>query len=163
SVCAETHIQQAIPNSRHASPDRAGSGKPHVKATANGEGGSRHSVCSKWRAEMSVGTGTASPCSLPCLYYCVEATRMRMNSTVKKRRGRSVARGGWDLHPGWDMAVLARYGMDENERRLRQEFLALSETDKRNVRQLREVFALHAKEFAERFYQHLLSNPVTAE
>ena len=61
------------------------------------------------------------------------------------------------------MAVLARYGMDENEQRLRQEFLALTETDKANVRQLREVFARHAQEFAERFYQHLLSNPVTAE
>jgi signal transduction histidine kinase len=60
------------------------------------------------------------------------------------------------------MSVLARYGMDESERRQRQEFLGISETDRTNVRQLREVFAQHAKEFAERFYQHLLANPRTA-
>jgi signal transduction histidine kinase len=31
------------------------------------------------------------------------------------------------------------------------------------VRRLREVFARHGKEFAERFYEHLLANPDTAE
>src|SRR5260370_39563470 len=88
---------------------------------------------------------------------------MPMNSAVKKRRGRATGPGGWDLHPGWDMAVLARYGMDENERQKRQDFLELTDADKDNVRRLREVFARHGKEFAERFYEHLLANPDTAE
>jgi signal transduction histidine kinase len=52
--------------------------------------------------------------------------------------------------------------MDETERLERQRYLGLTEADATNVRQLREVFAVHAREFAERFYRHLLADPHTA-
>jgi len=50
----------------------------------------------------------------------------------------------------------------ERDARARQQFLGLTQADALNVRALREVFAVHAQEFAERFYQHLLADPHTA-
>jgi signal transduction histidine kinase len=52
--------------------------------------------------------------------------------------------------------------MNEPERRQRQQFLGISAADADNVRQLRDAFAAHAREFAERFYEHLLSDERTA-
>ena len=60
------------------------------------------------------------------------------------------------------MPFLTRYGIDEKERAGRQAFLGLTEEDAARVRELREVFARHAREFAERFYQHLQADPHTA-
>ena len=60
------------------------------------------------------------------------------------------------------MPFLTRYGVDDNNRRERENFLDLSETDKANVRRLHEVFAHYADDFAERFYKHLLDDPHTA-
>ena len=59
------------------------------------------------------------------------------------------------------MPFLQRYGMDEAERRRRKAFLGLTEADADNVRTLRDAFADHAGEFAERFYEHLLADPYT--
>ncbi len=60
------------------------------------------------------------------------------------------------------MPFLSHYGMDDQERSQRQAFLGITENDAENVRALRAVFVLQAREFAERFYQHLLSHPHTA-
>ena len=60
------------------------------------------------------------------------------------------------------MPVPDRYESDEDERRQRQAFLGLTGADAENVRVLRAVFADHARAFAERFYEHLLSHPHTA-
>ena len=60
------------------------------------------------------------------------------------------------------MPFLSHYGMDEQERSQRRAFLGITENDAENVRALRAVFAEQAREFAERFYQHLLSHPHTA-
>jgi signal transduction histidine kinase len=61
------------------------------------------------------------------------------------------------------MSLLDRYGMDEAERGRRQRFLEIDGADGERLRQLRPVFAAQAREFAERFYRHLRSNPRTAE
>lgn len=60
------------------------------------------------------------------------------------------------------MPFLDHYGMDDQERCERQAFLGITPQDAENVRTLRAVFAQHAREFAERFYQHLLAHPHTA-
>jgi signal transduction histidine kinase len=52
--------------------------------------------------------------------------------------------------------------MGEEEQRRRREFLGLTGDDAERVRELREVFARHARQFAERFYEHLLADPHTA-
>lgn len=54
------------------------------------------------------------------------------------------------------MGLLDRYGLDEAARERRQQFLGLSPDDAAALRSLRPVFAEHAREFAERFYEHLL-------
>jgi signal transduction histidine kinase len=61
------------------------------------------------------------------------------------------------------MQFLTRYEMSETEQKSRQAFLGLTDEDSARVRELREVFARHARDFAERFYRHLLSNPHTAK
>jgi signal transduction histidine kinase len=60
------------------------------------------------------------------------------------------------------MSLLDRFGMDEAERRRRQEFLALGADDADNLRALRPVFAAEAQRFAEKFYEHLLADEHTA-
>jgi signal transduction histidine kinase len=60
------------------------------------------------------------------------------------------------------MPLLDQYGIDEAERRRRRDFLGLTEADADNVRRLRAAFAGFGREFAERFYRHLLANPQTA-
>src|SRR5262249_33156511 len=66
--------------------------------------------------------------------------------------------------PASDNASMSpeRYEMGEEERRLRQSFLGLTQADAKNVQALRNAFAAHSREFAERFYEHLLANPHTA-
>jgi signal transduction histidine kinase len=59
------------------------------------------------------------------------------------------------------MPLLTRYGLSQEERRRRQTFLGLTADDSDRVRQLKEVFVGHAREFAEQFYDHLLSDPHT--
>ena len=59
------------------------------------------------------------------------------------------------------MPFLQRYGMDEAERRRRKTFLGITEADADNVRALRDAFARHAREFADRFYDHLIADPHT--
>jgi signal transduction histidine kinase len=59
------------------------------------------------------------------------------------------------------MPFLKRYGMDEAERHRRMAFLGITESDAANVRGLRDAFAARAREFAERFYDHLLADPHT--
>jgi signal transduction histidine kinase len=44
----------------------------------------------------------------------------------------------------------------------RQQFLGIGDADRDHVRTLKPAFAACAQEFAERFYQHLLSHPYTA-
>ena len=61
------------------------------------------------------------------------------------------------------MSLIERYGMGEEERRRRQSFLTISTADSAPLHRLREVFARYATTFAERFYQHLLSDPGTAQ
>jgi signal transduction histidine kinase len=61
------------------------------------------------------------------------------------------------------MSLLDRYGIDDDDRRERQSYLNLDETDAANVRKLRPAFQEYAREFAERFYRHLLQNPHTAQ
>jgi signal transduction histidine kinase len=60
------------------------------------------------------------------------------------------------------MPLLDRYGMDEEERRRCKAFLEITETDAANLRLLKQAFQEFGREFAERFYQHLLSHPRTA-
>ena len=60
------------------------------------------------------------------------------------------------------MPFLTRYGMDEDERTRRVNFLEITEADEANLRQLRPVFQRYADEFIERFYGHLLADPHTA-
>ncbi|MFN4260782.1 MAG: protoglobin domain-containing protein [Gemmataceae bacterium] len=45
----------------------------------------------------------------------------------------------------------------------RQAYLGLTEQDALNVRALRPIFEQYSRQFAERFYEHLLSHPVTAQ
>jgi signal transduction histidine kinase len=52
--------------------------------------------------------------------------------------------------------------MDLQESQRRQNYLGLTPEDGANVRLLREAFEHHADQFAERFYEHLLSSPETA-
>jgi signal transduction histidine kinase len=72
---------------------------------------------------------------------------------------RLLRKGPW----GRSMPLLETYGLDDEERRQRQAFLGLSSADADNVRALRAAFADYSREFAERFYQHLLSHPETAK
>src|SRR5438045_3927352 len=76
------------------------------------------------------------------------------------------SRGGWpatwNAPQGFIMSLLSHYGMNEEERRRRQSFLGITDQDAENVRSLRTHFAEYAREFAEGFYQHLLSHPHTA-
>jgi signal transduction histidine kinase len=60
------------------------------------------------------------------------------------------------------MPFLSHYGMDDQEQKKRQAFLGITEQDAENVRSLRAIFVHHAKQFAERFYQHLLAHAHTA-
>jgi signal transduction histidine kinase len=60
------------------------------------------------------------------------------------------------------MPLLSHYGLEGPECSQRQLFLDITAKDVENVRSLRGVFAEHAREFAERFYQHLLSHAHTA-
>ena len=60
------------------------------------------------------------------------------------------------------MSLLDRYSMDEEERSLGKAFLGITEGDAQNLRSLRQAFQEFSQEFAERFYQHLLSHPRTA-
>ncbi len=60
-------------------------------------------------------------------------------------------------------ALLDHYGMDEPERVRRRRFLGLTDADADALRPLRPLFAAHAREFAEQFYRHLLSDPRAAE
>src|SRR5713226_7568900 len=60
------------------------------------------------------------------------------------------------------MSLLDRYSMDEEERTLGKAFLGITESDAQNLRSLRQAFQEFSQEFAERFYQHLLSHPRTA-
>src|SRR5260370_32314751 len=66
------------------------------------------------------------------------------------------------LPSGFSMNHLELYGMDEEERRQRQGFLGIKAEDAVNVRALRNVFADYSRQFAQRFYDHLLANPHTA-
>src|SRR5260370_266486 len=77
------------------------------------------------------------------------------------RKSAASPHRGLDFAVGAAMPFLTRYGIDDAERRRRQEFLGLTETDAANVRRLREAFARHAQEFAERFYDHLMTDPHT--
>src|SRR5437773_4301798 len=86
---------------------------------------------------------------------------MQAPNHATKKGDRRTAPGGWNLTPESSMPFLTRYGMDEAERRCRQTFLGLTEADAANVRKLRDAFAGHAAEFAERFYEHLLADPYT--
>ena len=65
-------------------------------------------------------------------------------------------------HGGSNVSLLDSYGLDQEERRRRQAFLGIAAADARNVRALRNAFADYGREFAERFYQHLLTHPETA-
>jgi signal transduction histidine kinase len=85
-----------------------------------------------------------------------------MTRVLSVQARREAAPGDWALKPSFFMPFLTRYGMDEKERREREAFLGLTEVDGERVRLLREVFGQHAREFAERFYDHLLANPHTA-
>jgi signal transduction histidine kinase len=51
----------------------------------------------------------------------------------------------------------------EDSFRERLRFLAITDEDRARVRDLRPCFAAQAQQFAEKFYQHLLSNPTTAK
>ncbi len=86
---------------------------------------------------------------------------MKVHNHAKTIGQRRVGPAGWDFTPGSTMPFLTHYGMDEAERRRRMAFLGITEADADNVRRLRETFARHAAEFAERFYDHLLADPHT--
>src|SRR5438270_11986280 len=60
------------------------------------------------------------------------------------------------------MSILERYELDEKKRAEQQAFLELKHADGENVPHLRATFAEHARDFAERFYEHLLVSPHTA-
>lgn len=60
------------------------------------------------------------------------------------------------------MPLLDRYSIDEQERDRCKAFLGITESDARNLRELRQAFQEFSHEFAERFYQHLLSHPRTS-
>jgi len=53
--------------------------------------------------------------------------------------------------------------MTDVQFRERLQYLGITDADCTGVQALRGVFAAHAREFAEKFYQHLLSNPITAQ
>jgi signal transduction histidine kinase len=59
------------------------------------------------------------------------------------------------------MSLNERFGIDEKERSDRQAFLGITARDAENVQALRPIFAEYGREFAERFYRHLMSNPLT--
>jgi signal transduction histidine kinase len=86
---------------------------------------------------------------------------MQVHDHATTTRDRRTAPEGWDLTPGSVMPFLTRYGMDEAERRRRLAFLGITAADAANVRALRDAFAARAREFAERFYEHLLADPHT--
>lgn len=70
----------------------------------------------------------------------------------------------WPLPLARDLMPAADgYDLNDNERRMRQAFLDITAADAANVRALRATFTEHARAFAERFYEHLLSFPHTAE
>lgn len=60
------------------------------------------------------------------------------------------------------MALVNSYGMDEEECRQRKAFLGIGAEDAENLRGLRPIFTAFSREFAERFYQHLLKSPHTS-
>lgn len=60
------------------------------------------------------------------------------------------------------MSFVSNYRMDDQESRQRQAFLGINAQDAENVRALQQAFETHAREFAERFYEHLLAHPHTA-
>jgi signal transduction histidine kinase len=53
--------------------------------------------------------------------------------------------------------------LSAGERRRRQAFLTIGSSDLALVQTLKPIFARHAQVFAERFYQHLLSDPHTSQ
>lgn len=55
------------------------------------------------------------------------------------------------------------YGMGEEDRRRRKEFLGLTPQEERDVSRLKDHFEAYGAEFADRFYAHLLSHPETAK
>jgi signal transduction histidine kinase len=60
------------------------------------------------------------------------------------------------------MPLLDRYSIDEEERNRGKAFLGITQEDAENLQALRLAFQEFSQEFAERFYQHLLSQPRTA-
>jgi signal transduction histidine kinase len=86
---------------------------------------------------------------------------MQVHNHAMKTGDRLLTPAGWDFAPRSHMPFLTRYGMDEAERRRRMAFLGIAESDAANVRGLRDAFAARAREFAERFYEHLLADPYT--
>src|SRR5262245_27813167 len=60
------------------------------------------------------------------------------------------------------MPLLDRYGMDDEERSRYKAFLEITDADADHLHLLKQAFRDFSREFAERFYQHLLSHPRTA-
>jgi hypothetical protein len=87
---------------------------------------------------------------------------MNPEQTNPERAGRVATPFGWSLPTDKLMSLVDRFGVGEEQRRERQEFLGLTPQDGENLRRLRPVFAAFAREFAERFYAKVLSHPHTA-
>lgn len=58
--------------------------------------------------------------------------------------------------------LVAKYGLDDAQRRARKDFLGVSEDDLAGLRRLQDCFARIASEFAETFYRQLLASSETA-
>jgi signal transduction histidine kinase len=87
---------------------------------------------------------------------------MKLRKVFSGRHSRltwpGMENGPW----GNSMPLLESYGLGEEERRRRQAFLGIGAADTRNVRALRAAFTDYGREFAERFYEHLLNHAETA-
>jgi signal transduction histidine kinase len=64
--------------------------------------------------------------------------------------------------PGHAMPLTDQHGMGDEQRRQQKAFLDLTPEDADRVRSLRAAFGSFGREFAERFYEHLLRHPHTA-
>lgn len=71
-------------------------------------------------------------------------------------------RSGARLRRRRPLRLSARVDSMAEKFRERLRFLSITDQDCGNVRALRLSFAAHAREFAEQFYRHLLSEPATA-
>lgn len=58
--------------------------------------------------------------------------------------------------------LVAKYGLDDEQRQARKDFLGVSEADLARLRRLQDCFARIASEFADSFYRHLLASSETA-